>query len=272
MRKVAVTLLYSALVGLGACSPSVASVEEHNCLRLLESIVPERAGTSQWAGSSQALDAIDRGLPNECKGSNPDFVAKKSKLLFYSRRFDEAEALIRTQNWRASSDADIIEVAIYLIVFERRLGDDLGVAEEMARRRIDLFPSDPDSYFILGNVMMGQRREQEAVEAFEQMIGVRRANGLPEDSPFDVNFAPAFHTVGDYSKVVSLFQNAVDELGDDAWIQDDVVLAALSSAAQLREWDLVSAWMARTESRRPDVASSREYLAFRAWVDSVRPR
>jgi hypothetical protein len=272
MRKFTVTLLCSTLLGLGACSSSVASVDEHNCLRALESIVAEGVGTSQRGGASLALDAIDRGLPNECKGSNPDYVAKKSKLLFYSRRFDEAEALIRSQNWRASSDADIIEVAIYLILFERRLGDDLGVAEEMARRRVDLFPSDPDSYFILGNVMMGQRREQEAVGAFEEMISVRRAKGLPENSPFDVNFAPAFHTVGDYSKVVSLFQNAVGELGDDAWIQDDVVLAALSSAAQLREWDLVSAWMSKTESRRPDLASSREYVAFRTWVDSVRPK
>lgn len=272
MREVAVTLLCFALLSAGACSSSVASVEERNCRRALESIVPEGAGASHGGGASLALDAIDRGLPNECKGSNPDYVAKKSKLLFYSRRFDEAEALIRTQNWRASVDADIIEVAIYLILFERRLGDDLGIAEEMARRRVDLFPSDPDSYFIFGNVMMGQRRGQEAVAAFGEMRNARLAKGLPENSPFDVNFAPAFHDVGDYPRAVALFQNAVRELGDDAWIQDDVVLAALSSAAQLRKWDLVSAWMAETESRRPDLASSREYVDFRAWVDSVRPR
>jgi tetratricopeptide (TPR) repeat protein len=209
--------------------------------------------------------------PNQvvCSEGDENCTAQEARRAFYESRFEDAEALVKTLDWKRSSHPDLLETATYLIVFQRKLGNELAVAEELALQRVEVLPEDPESYVILGNVLMAMLREEDAVDALEQARRKRGASGQERESPFDVVFAPAFHTTGRYTDVLMMFGRAQRELGDDAWLQDDVVLSALSSAAQLRRWQEVARLMDNVRARRPDLAASEEFREFERWVDSI---
>jgi hypothetical protein len=248
------------LMALGLGGTACSRESSHaNCDLLIEGIVNSEAVKQSPNPVEASLLAIQEKGPEECDARDPTFVGAKAYFLYGLGRISESEQLMLQLDWRTSNKPIVLRAAVILIVHERRLGNDLSVAEELARRVVGILPLDPKSHLLIGEVLIAQGRHGEAVAAYDEAKSARAAGGLRKVNGFDLNFIPSLFEQERYEDVLEVFNATRETPSFGVWERETLVLAGLYSAETLgRQRDVLSI-VEETERRRPDIASSVDF-------------
>lgn len=263
-------ILSSLLIATSLCGTACARQgEQLDCGQLLQGIVNADDVKAAPNPLEAALVAMEEKAPNECKGTAESYLGAKAYFSYGLGRINESEELLARLDWRVSDESLVLTTAVLLIVHHRRLGNDLRVAEELAQRIVRLLPEDPKSHLLLGEVLIDQGRDADVAKAFNEAKAVRRRKGLNELNDFDIDFVSPLAMTGHYSDALTIFLAAEKNERFKVWERENVILSGLLSALQLGDDSAVQMIMSKTESRRPDVASSAAYLEFKRSFESA---
>ncbi len=153
-------------------------------------------------GEQQVGDAIDlyRGSIND----NPELLAvykQLARILILQERYAEALSLLKQAQQQRPEDLTIL-TRIGLLQLSR---EDYSGGEETFRRTLELLPDEPRNLYSLGMALVGQQRNDEALDIFSR---------IPQDS--DV-FSEAvlqrgylFRLEGDIEKGIEVLQQALE--------------------------------------------------------------
>ncbi len=153
-------------------------------------------------GEQRVADAID--LYRDSINDNPELLAvykQLARILILQERYAEALSLLRQAQQRRPEDLQIL-TRIGLLQLSR---EDYSGGEETFRRTLELLPDEPRNLYSLGMALVGQQRNDEALDIFSR---------IPQDS--DV-FAEAvlqrgylFRLEGDIEKGIEVLQQALE--------------------------------------------------------------
>lgn len=265
IRKAHILFVALALSGT-ACSRGSPVAD---CDLALEKILNSEAIKGSPSPVEAALNAIQQNAADECSASDPALIGSKAYFLYGLGRISESEQLILQLNWRGSGKSIVLRTAVLLIVHEQRLGNDLSVAEELARRVVSIMPEDPKSHLLLGEALIARGRHEGAVEAFEGAQFARASAGLRQINGFDLNFIPSLFAQGSFEDALAVFEAARDNPNFGLWERKGLILAGLYSAESLGQQQKALSIIAETEKRRPDIASSTEFQEAKQSVLSM---
>ena len=117
------------------------------------------------------------------------------------------DALVAFENALEQREGDID--ALLGVVSAALVIGDLQLAEDIARRAVDMVPDDPESHHSLGVTLQERGRHDEAIDAFEDALDLAESLQLP-DTPYRASLALGTLAKGDVDEALAQIDQVLD--------------------------------------------------------------